>query len=72
MPAVNGREIRERRRRLGLKLGEFAEQSRVAYKTVANIESKGSQACSIEVVNRFAAILGTEAEDLLVNAVDAA
>jgi len=65
MPAVNGKEIRERRVALGLKLGEFAEASRVAYKTVANIEAAGSQACSIEVVHRFAKILGTEPYDLL-------
>ena len=65
MPAVNGKEIRDRRRSKGLKLAEFAEQSRVAYKTVANIECRGSQVVSIEVVHRFATILGTDPEDLL-------
>ena len=65
MPAVNGKEIRKRRVELGLKLGEFAEASRVAYKTVANIESAGSQPCAIEVVHRFAKILGTKPENLL-------
>jgi transcriptional regulator with XRE-family HTH domain len=66
MPAVKGKEIRERRQRLGLKLGEFAKASRIAYKTAANIESKSGQPVSIEVVYRFAKILGVEdATDLL-------
>lgn len=65
MPAVNGKEIRKRRVNLGLKIGEFAEAARIAPKTVANIESAGSQACAIEVVHRFARILGTKPEDLL-------
>ena len=65
MPAVKGEEIRERRQRLGLKLGEFADAARIKYKTAANIESKSSQLVSIEVVHRFAKILGTEAENLL-------
>ena len=65
MPAVKGKEIRERRRRLGLKLGEFAEASGIKYKTAANIESKNGQPVSIEVIHRFAKILGTEAETLL-------
>jgi transcriptional regulator with XRE-family HTH domain len=64
MPAVNAAEIRRRRQRLGLKLGEFAERSRVKYKTVANIEC-GHQVPSIEVVYRLADALGVEAEEIL-------
>jgi transcriptional regulator with XRE-family HTH domain len=72
MPAVNGKAIRERRRRKGLKLGEFAEAARIAYQTMANIECRGSQVVSIEVVHRFAALLDAEAEELLLTKADAA
>lgn len=65
MPAVKGREIRDRRKRLGLTLGEFADAARIKYKTAANIESKKGQLVSLVVVYRFCKILGTEAEDLL-------
>ena len=65
MPAVNGQELRKRRVGLGLKVGEFAKAARIAPKTVANIECAGSQPCAIEVVHRFARILGTEPEELL-------
>jgi transcriptional regulator with XRE-family HTH domain len=71
MPAVKGAEIRRRRQRLGLKLGEFAKVSGVGYKVLANIEAC-SRPTSIEVVYRLAHALGAEAEDLLVNAADAA
>ena len=71
MPAVRGDEIRRRRQRLGLKLGEFSVVARVKYQTLANIES-GCQQPSIEVVYRLAGALGAEAEELLVNAADAA
>lgn len=69
MPAVNGREIRRRRQRTGMKLGQFAEYARVGYQTLANIESK-NQRTSIEIVHRIAdalAALGQkcEADDLL-------
>lgn len=53
MPAVKGREIRARRQGLGTKLGPFAELAGLKYKTLANIESGGQQAVSIEVVNRI-------------------
>jgi transcriptional regulator with XRE-family HTH domain len=73
MPAVNGKDIRERRQRLGIKLGKFAELSGVAYKTLANIESGGQEkTVSIEVVWRLANTFGIEADDLLVKAGDAA
>jgi transcriptional regulator with XRE-family HTH domain len=65
MPAVRGTEIRQRRQRLGIKLGEFSELTRVKYKTVANIESGGSKVASIEVVHRFARVLGCEITDLM-------
>lgn len=65
MPAVDGKEIRRRRRALGLKLGEFAEVSQINYKTLANIECKGSQAVSFERVVRIARYLGAEVDDLL-------
>lgn len=66
MPAVDGKAIREKRQRLGLKIGQFAAASGVATQTVANVESNG-QAVSIEVVYRFARVLGTDAMDLLVS-----
>jgi transcriptional regulator with XRE-family HTH domain len=71
MPAVKGRQIRERRQGLGTKLGPFAELARLKYKTLANIESGGQAAVSIEIVNRIVSAfhaLGDEevsAEDLL-------
>jgi transcriptional regulator with XRE-family HTH domain len=64
MPAIKGREIRQRRQRLGIKLAEFSELTRTNIKTIANIESR-DQITSIEVVYRFAKVLGCEAEDLL-------
>jgi transcriptional regulator with XRE-family HTH domain len=64
MPLVRNTEIRKRRRRLGLKLGPFAEQAQVAYKHLANIESGTSQP-GIEVVHRIAAALGCDASDIL-------
>jgi transcriptional regulator with XRE-family HTH domain len=66
VPRVDGRELRRRRVALGLKLGEFAELSRVKYKTLANIESKGSQPVSIERVTLIAGLLGAEVDDLLI------
>jgi transcriptional regulator with XRE-family HTH domain len=65
MPAVRASEIRRRRQERGLKLSEFAELTRIKYKTVANIESGSSQVASIEVVHRFAKILGCDYKDLL-------
>jgi len=65
MPAVKGKEIRERRQVLGIKLAEFSELTRVRYKTLANIESKQGQPTSIEVVHRLARVLECKAEDLL-------
>lgn len=67
MPAVNGREIRARRQRTGMKLGEFAEHARVGYQTLANIESRNQQA-SIEVVCRIAKALACEPDELLAEA----
>jgi transcriptional regulator with XRE-family HTH domain len=70
MPQVNGRLIRGRRQRLGIKLGEFAKRAGVGYKTLANIESGLSDgspySASIEVVYRIADALGMDADDLLV------
>lgn len=67
MPPVNGREIRQRRQRLGIKLGPFAALARVGYKTLANMESKPGYPVSIEVLHRIADSLGngTKAEDLI-------
>jgi len=65
MPAVDGKEIRRRRRDLGLTLGEFAKVSRINYKTLANIECKGSQPVSFERVVRIARFLGADVDDLL-------
>jgi transcriptional regulator with XRE-family HTH domain len=66
MPAVNGPEIRGRRQRLGLKLGQFAKQAGVKYKTLANIECGGQKAVSIEVIHLIArALPDTTAEELL-------
>lgn len=65
MPAVDGKEIRRRRRALGIKLGEFAEVSQINYKTLANIESKNSQPVSFERVVRIARLLGATPDDLL-------
>jgi transcriptional regulator with XRE-family HTH domain len=65
MPAVKGREIRERRQRRGIKLAEFAELTRIKYKTIANVESKSSQLVAIEVVYRMAMVLECDARDLL-------
>lgn len=67
MPAVKGAEIRLRRQRLGLKLGQFAERSGVGYKTLANIECGHQRFVSIEVVHRIAGALGgdAKAEELL-------
>jgi transcriptional regulator with XRE-family HTH domain len=66
MPAVRGREIRRRRQELGIKLGPFAEMAGLKYKTLANIESGGQKAVSIEVVNRIASHLpDTTAGELL-------
>lgn len=72
MPAVDGKEIRRRRRALGIKLGEFAEVSQINYKTLANIESKHSQPVSFERVVRIARLLGAEPDDLLLAKADAA
>lgn len=67
MPLVNGAEVRARRQRLGVKLGKFARQAGVGYKTLANIESGHQRHVSIEVINLIAAELGEEttADDLL-------
>jgi transcriptional regulator with XRE-family HTH domain len=66
MPVVKGREIRERRQALGVKLGPFAELAGVKYKTLANIESGGQKFVSIEVIVRIARELpDTAPEDLL-------
>lgn len=64
MPAVKNDEIRRRRQRLGIKLGEFAKRTGVKYQYVANIES-GCSKPGIEVVYILARELGCEAEDLL-------
>lgn len=73
MPAVKGDEIRRRRQRMGLKLAEFAEVAGIKYQYLANIESGSSpRPPSLEVVYKLANALGAEAEDLLVNAADAA
>lgn len=64
MPAVKGAEIRARRQRLGMKLGQFARHAGVGYKTMANVEC-GHQRPSIEVVHRIADALGVEAGELL-------
>lgn len=54
------------RRRLGMSSQEFAEATRVARKTVRNIECKeSSQPVAIEVIYRFARTLGVDAGDLL-------
>lgn len=71
MPAVRTEEIRRRRQRLGLKLGEFAAKAGIKYQTFANIES-GCQKPSIEYVYKIAIALDADAEELLVNAADAA
>jgi transcriptional regulator with XRE-family HTH domain len=71
MPAVRNEEIRRRRRRLGLKLGEFAATTGIKYQTYANIES-GCQTPSIEYVYKIAIALDADATELLVNAADAA
>jgi transcriptional regulator with XRE-family HTH domain len=69
MPQVNGGIIRDRRRRLGVKLGEFARRVNVKYQTLANIESnQQSGGVSIEVIYRIADGLGCEAGDLLAGA----
>jgi transcriptional regulator with XRE-family HTH domain len=63
MPVVKGSEIRARRQRLGVKLGPFAAQAGVGYKTLANIECGGQKYVSIEVVHRIASALGMNADD---------
>lgn len=66
MPAVNGHKLRELRRPTGLKPEEFAVAARVAGKTVRNIECKErSQPVAIEVVHRFAKVLGVDYRELL-------
>jgi transcriptional regulator with XRE-family HTH domain len=65
MPAVRGAEIRSRRQRLGIKLGEFAKRSGVGYKTLANIESGHQRFVSIEVVHRIASALTETAPEKL-------
>lgn len=70
MPPVKHAEIRRRRQRLGVKLGEFAKRSGVGYKTLANIECGTQRFVSIEVIHRIANTLvalgdKTEADDLL-------
>lgn len=66
MPAVNGKEIRSRRQRTGLRVSEFAVKHGIKPKTLANIES-GSQdkKVSIEIVWKLANAFGVEADDLL-------
>lgn len=64
MPQVNGAEIRERRRRLGLKPAEFALQIRISRSHLVNIEL-GHKDPAIEVVWRIANIFGIEAGDLM-------
>lgn len=56
MPQPNGTAIRTRRQRAGLKLAELAEQARVKYQHLANIES-GHAVASIEVLHRLARAL---------------
>ena len=66
MPTVKGAEIRRSRQQLGIKLGQFAEQAGVGYKTLANIECGHQRTVSIENVVRIARALGIEnAEDLI-------
>ena len=73
MPAVKGKEIRQRRQRLGLKLGEFSALAGVKYKTLANIESGRQElSVSIETVWRLANAFGIEADELLAETADAA
>ena len=74
MPQVNGAEIRERRRRLGLKTPELARQLRISRSHLANLEL-GHKEASIEVVYRLATAFGLKADEvdvLLAKAGDAA
>jgi transcriptional regulator with XRE-family HTH domain len=69
MPQVNGSVIRDKRQRLGIKLGEFAKLAGVNYKTLANVESgHNGGGASMEFVYLVAAALGddVDADDLLV------
>ena len=71
MPAVKPDEIRQRRRRLGLKLGEFAARAGVNYHTLKNVEC-GNKSPGIELVHVLAGALGCHAEDLLADDEDKA
>jgi transcriptional regulator with XRE-family HTH domain len=63
MPAVKGAEIRARRQRTGMKLGEFARHAGVGYQTLANIECGHQWTVSMEVIYRIAAGLGMKPDD---------
>lgn len=70
MPAVKGSEIRERRRRTGVKLGPFARAADVNYKTLANVECGSQKVASFEFIVRVArALPDTQPEELIAGAV---
>lgn len=71
MPAVLGEEIRKRRLRLGLKKSQLAAMCGVSYKTLDNLEHSRTVA-SRELVHRLANAFDAKAEDLFVDASDAA
>lgn len=64
MPQVKGDQIRERRRRLGMKPPEFATLLRISRSHLANLEL-GHKEASIEVVHRLANFFGVRAAEFL-------